>query len=462
MIAKLFPYKLQLQILQQSEYRINDFLKWIFANFFKREIENKKKLFLSSKAKALLILSVLINLLFILILTILFGITGFIVGLIFSLQPYLFLTVSVLILKPFEMAMRVWIKNISIAKLNSLKNLTVIGITGSYGKTSVKEFLYAILRTQYKVLRTPESYNTVLGIAKVIDLELDESYQFFICEMAAYKRGEIKESAQMLQPKYAILTGINEQHLAMFGSIENTVQAKFELIDAISENGFAVINGDNGLVKENAAKYKKNFVVYGLGDFAFMAKNIKISEEGTIFDLVLDGKTYPCKTKLIGRSQIENIVAAATMAFKLGMASAKIVEAISDLSSVPHRLEFRSRENMLVIDDAYNSNVTGFKEALRLLENFKSRPKVIVTPGIVDLGSKTLEIHQVLGMQAETICDAIVLVGRSDRTKGLALGITNQKKLHWIDSINDLSKILKTLNFKNPVVLLENDLPDNY
>jgi UDP-N-acetylmuramoyl-tripeptide--D-alanyl-D-alanine ligase len=462
MITKLFPYKLQLQILQQGEYRISSFLKWIFGNFFKRKLEDKKKLFFSAKAKVILILSLGLSLLTILILTLLFGLIGFILGLILCSQPYIFLTVSVFVIKPFEAVIRFQIKKKSIGKLESLTNLTVIGITGSYGKTSVKEFLYSILKTEYQVLKTPESYNTVLGIAKIIDLELDESYQFFITEMAAYKRGEIKELADMLKPKYGILTGINEQHLEMFGSIENTVAAKFELIDAIPENGLAVINNDNDLVRENSQKYNKNFVVYGLGDFSFSAKNIKVSEEGTAFDLVIDDKIYACRTPLAGRSQIENIVAAATMAFKLGVKPANIVNAIENLSPVPHRLEFRNRENMLIIDDAYNSNVTGFKEALRLLESFKERPKIIVTPGIVDLGEKTVEIHQPLGKLAGTICDAVVMVGKSGRTKGLSQGITDQKKLHWIDSISDLSAVLKILNLKNPVVLLENDLPDNY
>jgi UDP-N-acetylmuramoyl-tripeptide--D-alanyl-D-alanine ligase len=462
MIAKLFPYKLQLQILQQGEYRIAGLLKWISHNFFKRGLENKKKLVFSAKAKAILALSLGLNFLAILVLTFIFGLIGFVIALLITSQSYIFLTISVFLLRPFENAMRVSIKNKSIEKLETLKDLTVIGITGSFGKTSVKEFLYAILKTQYQVLKTPESYNTVLGIAKVIDLELDDSYQYFICEMAAYKRGEIKELAEMLHPKFGILTGINEQHLSMFGSIGNTVAAKFELVDSIPEDGFAVINGGNDLVKENAAKYKKNFVVYGLGDQAFSARNIKMSEEGTVFDLALDNKVYHCQTKLLGRPAVENMVAAATMAFKLGMKPEKIVESISKLSSVPHRLEFRKRENMLVIDDAYNSNVTGFREALHLLENFKDRPRIIVTPGIVDLGVKTLEIHKNLGTLAEKICDGIVLVGKSERTKGLAGGVTDQKKIHWIDSINDLSALLRELNLNNPVVLLENDLPDNY
>jgi UDP-N-acetylmuramoyl-tripeptide--D-alanyl-D-alanine ligase len=150
------------------------------------------------------------------------------------------------------------------------------------------------------------------------------------------------------------------------------------------------------------------------------------------------------------------------MAFKLRIKPAKIVEAIGNLSPIPHRLELRKRGNMLIIDDAYNSNVTGFQEALKLLENFTDRQKVIVTPGIVELGTKTLEIHRGLGSLAEKVCNEVILVGKSERTKGLAAGINNQKKIRWISSINDLQVTLRELNLKNPVVILENDLPDNY
>lgn len=462
MIAKIFPYKLQLQIFQQSEYRITNFLKWIVNNFFKRKIEDKKKLYFSIKAKTILALSIGLDLLVIVILSIYFGFIGLVLGIIVSTQSYLFLVASALILKPFEMIRRFQLKTNAIKKLSKYKALTVIGITGSYAKTSVKEFLYQILKTEYQVLKTPQSYNTVLGIAKVIDLELDGTYQYFVCEMAAYKRGEIKELTQMLKPKHGILTGINEQHLELFGSIENTILAKFELIDALPENGIAIINGGNDLIKENVKKYQRNFVVYGLGDFKFTAKNIKITESRTSFDLILDGKSYPCQTSLAGRSQVENIVAASAMAFKLGVYPEKIVDAVKNLSPVPHRLELKFSKNALIIDDAYNSNVTGFKEALNLLGSFKNKEKVLVTPGIVDLGVLTLKAHRQLGELAGKICDAVVLVGKSDRTYGLSQGINSQGKTHWVNSIKELPEILKKLNLKNPVILLENDLPDNY
>jgi len=124
----------------------------------------------------------------------------------------------------------------------SKNNLKVIGITGSYGKTSTKEFLYQILRQKYKVLKTPGSYNTLFGIYKVINHELDARYDFFICEMGAYKIGEIKELCDCVLPDFAILTGINEQHLERFGKIENTIKAKFEIVETLKDKATAAIN----------------------------------------------------------------------------------------------------------------------------------------------------------------------------------------------------------------------------
>lgn len=462
MISIIFPYKIHLQILQQTEYRIPSFLKWILHNFTRRELENKKSLVLSIKAKLILVLSVSLALFSLLFLTLLLGIWGFILGAILSTQSYLFLMVAALLLTPLEFIAKKKIKHKAIKKLNTFEDLVVIGITGSYGKTSVKEFLYAILKTEYSVLKTPASYNTVLGISKVIDLELDQSYKYFICEMAAYTKGEIKELAKMLHPKHGILTGINEQHLEMFGSIENTTKAKFELIDEIPKPGFCVINIDNKYIKDNYKKYDKNFVFYGLSDSSFSAKNIRITEEGSRFDLILDGKVIKCESGLISKSQVENIVAASALAFKLGMRPLKIAQAIKGIKPVSHRLEIKTINNYLVIDDAYNSNVTGFKEALSLLSNFKDKKKVIVTPGIVDLGDKNEVIHKELGELSDSICDLIILVGETERTKAITSGVKTKNKIQYINSIRDLWTLLDNSNLNNPVILMENDLPDNY
>ncbi|KKR76377.1 MAG: UDP-N-acetylmuramoyl-tripeptide-D-alanyl-D-alanine ligase [Candidatus Levybacteria bacterium GW2011_GWA2_40_8] len=462
MISKIFPFRLHLQILQLGEYRIVNFLKWIAKNLLKRSTENKKKLVFSAKAKLVLVLALTLFLLTVSALTFIFGITGLVLGVILGTQPYLFLAISTFLLKLPENIARTWIKQKTAKKVASYKNLKVIGITGSYGKTSVKEFLYQILKTQFKTLKTPKSYNTVLGISKVVDLELDETYEYFICELAAYKRGEVRELCEMLSPSYGILTGINEQHLEMFGSIQNTTKAKFELIEAISENGFALVNVDNEIVPKSYKKYKKNLIPYGFSGKKFSAKNIKSVNNGTQFELILDGKKLQAKTKLIGKSQIQNIIAAASIAFKLGVSPAKIISAIEELMPVPHRLDIKKINGFQVIDDAYNSNVTGFSEALNLLGEFKSSTKVIVTPGIVDLGSETRSIHSRLGKLCDQVCDYVILVGKSDRTDGLGSGISNKRKVIYIDSVFDIWERLRELNLKDPIILIENDLPDNY
>jgi UDP-N-acetylmuramoyl-tripeptide--D-alanyl-D-alanine ligase len=462
MIKKIFPYRLQLQIFQLDEYVPGKFLKWISAHLFTRTIENKKPLVMTQKAKSIYYLAILLSLIDIFILTLFFKFSGFIISLILATQAYIFILIAYLFLFPLDIYRKNQVKRQTEEKILSLKkkNLKVIGITGSYGKTSVKEFLYQILRTEHSVLRTPESYNTPYGIAKVVDLELDDSYKYFICEMGAYRIGEIKEICDMVHPKYGVLTGINEQHLETFGSLENTTKTKFELIESLPENGFGIINIDNPHIKNNYLKYNKKLIPYGFTDEKFSLKNITHHTSGSEFILVLDGKEYHTRTRLLGKPNIQNILAAATMSFLLGIKPQSIVNTIAELKPVPHRLEIKKLEELTIIDDAYNSNVNGFKEAIVLLETFKEQ-KILVTPGIVDLGNQTLPIHKELGKILDKI-DYIFLVGTSERTKGLQEGIAQKNKIIEIDSIKQFRKKISELHLNHPVVLLENDLPDSY
>jgi UDP-N-acetylmuramoyl-tripeptide--D-alanyl-D-alanine ligase len=456
----LFPYKLQLHIFQLDEYSPRQFLIWVFSHFFVRKVENKKPLVLTAKARLIYFLSLALAVIVLLILTFLWGLTGLIAGLVLSTQAYVFLLLSYSIVLPFETYKKNRIETAAWQKIKTFSSLKVIGITGSYGKTSTKEFLYQILKSKYKVLKTPESYNTTQGIAKVIDLELDTNYKYFICEMGAYKIGEIKKICAMVNPQFGILTGINQQHIDTFGTLENIIKGKFELIDFLPDNGFAVVNIDNKLIKENSEKYDKKIVPYGFSDKKFSITDIKQTLHGSEFLLLLDGKKYKANTSLLGNSNLQNILAASTMSYLLGVSASQIISAIQDIEPVPHRLQIKRTENLTLIDDAYNSNVDGFKEAIALLKTFNS-PKVFVTPGIVNLGKDTTPIHAGLGKLLNNI-DFIILVGESDRTKGLKMGIQNKKTVIEINSIKELWKTLDKLKLKNPVVLLENDLPDNY
>ena len=460
MLKKLFPYKLQLQIFQLDEYSVSKFLRWISTHFFVRELENKKPLVLTQKATFIYYLSLILTFLCVIVLIFKLKLLGLILGFLITTQSYLFLIIAYYLLLPFEQYKKNKIKQDTQEKISSLKKLTVIGITGSYGKTSVKEFLYQILKTEYSVLKTPESYNTPYGIAMVVDLELDDSYEYFICEMGAYRTGEIKEICDMVHPKYGVLTGINEQHLETFGSLENTMKGKFELIDSLPENGWGIINIDNPHIKNNYQKYDKKLFTYGFTDEKFTIKNIKHHASGSEFTLVLDGKEHFAKTKLLGKPNLQNILAAATMSFLLGVKTQSIIAAIADLEPVPHRLEIKKQEKVTIIDDAYNSNVNGFKEAISLLKEFK-QPKILVTPGIVDLGDQTFAIHKTLGMLLEEL-DYIFLVGKSERTNGLKDGIKEKSKIVETETLHAALKKIHEMELVHPVVLLENDLPDNY
>jgi len=459
MFDKLFPFTLQLQIFQLDEYSPAKLLGWIVSHFLTRTIENKKRLVWTQKAKGIYYLAILLAIFDLLLLTFFLKLIGLIISILLATQSYIFLLIAYFLFLPYEQYKKNEIKSQTENKITSFKNLKVIGITGSYGKTSVKEFLYQILKTEHKVLKTPESYNTPYGIAQVVDLELDANYEYFICEMGAYRVGEIKEICDMVHPTYGILTGINEQHLETFGSLENTTKGKFELIDSLPKDGFGIVNIDNKRILEAYPKHDKynNIFPYGLGE-----QNPIFNSAGSRFTLVLGGEGYKAKTKLLGVANIQNITGAATMAYKLGMKPHSIIKAIEELKPVPHRLEIKQQNNMIIIDDAYNSNVDGFLNAAGMLVMYEVKsPKILVTPGIVDLGKETLRLHKYLGEQLHSV-DYIILVGKSERTRGLKEGIEDKKKIIEVDSLKEAWSNITELKLDHPVVLLENDLPDNY
>ncbi|MBI2414652.1 UDP-N-acetylmuramoyl-tripeptide--D-alanyl-D-alanine ligase [candidate division WWE3 bacterium] len=464
MLKKLIPIELQLNIFQLEEYSVSRFILWLKNNLYTRKLEEKKKLVWTHKARFIYRFALFYFFSFVTIAYVIFGVIGLLLSLLSITQPYLFLILGLLTRFPYEFVNRRHTKNQTNIKLKTFSKLKVIGITGSYGKTSVKEFLYTILKQEYNVLKTPESYNTLFGISKVVDLELDGSYDFFICEMGAYKIGEINELCEMVNPTYAILTGINEQHLERFGSIENTTKAKFELINSLPENGFGLVNIDNKIILNNYKKYAKKLIEYGHNSSFNTVTNCITTLEGTKFDLMLNGVTYQCSTHLIGNSNLTNLVAAATMAYNLGTPINQILHGISLLRSVPHRLELKvlQVQGITLIDDAYNSNPTGFHEALETLKLFTNHTKVLVTPGIVELGQSSEKIHHDIGEKADYICDFIFLVGNNDRTKALANGVKNKEKIIMLKGISELWLEITKLKLTNPVVLIENDLPDNY
>lgn len=347
------------------------------------------------------------------------------------------------------------------------KDLIVIGITGSYGKTSMKNFLGEILSEKYNVLVTPKNYNTDLGIARTIRKYLKPTHDIFICEMGAMWEGEIAECCEIAQPKYGIITAADPQHLQTFGSLEAIIRTKFELAEAIAKNhGKLYLNYDN----ENIRKHETDIEHYSYGldkQYDFYADHLKSDENGQSFEFHHKKQTLEIQTKLLGVHNIENLTGAIAVARDLGVSDEDIKFAVRRIKSVPHRLEYINRGNLGIIDDSYNSNPISSKLAVDTLAQFPGKT-VVVTPGLIELGSEETKYNQELGEYiANKKVDYVYLVGNSPQTEAVEAGLI---KSGFTDGkIQRTSLPQEAVNYaikKYPAdkltILLLNDLPDNY
>ncbi len=372
-----------------------------------------------------------------------------------------------LINRPIELSINRWYINDAKKMLESNKNLKIIGVTGSFGKTSVKFYLNTLLRAKYNVLMTPESYNTPLGIVKTIRGKLKATHQIFICEMGARNVGDIKEICDIVHPHHGVITTVGEQHLETFKTIDNIKKTKFELADSLSDDAFLFVNGDCEAIATHNHKKLPNAVTYGLKEGnTYQAFDIKISERGSEFKVkTADGEVCEFTTKLIGEHNVINITGAIAVSHKMGIPLEKLRPQVRKLESVPHRLELVNRGGIVIVDDAYNSNPSGAKAALDTIQYFDGM-KILVTPGMVELGSMQDELNYNFGKESASACDFIVLVGEK-QTKPIYDGVMDagfdMNNCYVATDLNDaLKKVYSIQTDKKKIVLLENDLPDNY
>jgi UDP-N-acetylmuramoyl-tripeptide--D-alanyl-D-alanine ligase len=441
-------FKTHLHIYQLEGYEPKRFLSWWVKHPFTKHISNKTPLVYTTKIKIFIFLSYLILLISLLISPYLF--------LLFLFQPFLLLFISTLLRKPDEFIIK-WltIKKTRQQILNH-PNLITIGITGSYGKTSTKNMLFSILSSHQPTIKTPKSYNTIFGISKTINLELLDKTKYFICEMGAFVKGEIKTLCYQAPPRYAILTAIGSQHLERFKTLKNTTLAKFELIDAVNPRN-ALVNLDNPHIKNHL---KTSFNTYSFQDpkATFFVSKFRLAPTGAKFSLVYKSKIYQFTTPLFGTANLENLVAAISMAFILKVPLQIIKQSVSKLTPSPSRLELKKIGNSTVIDNSYSSNQEGFEKIISDLKNLPGK-KALITPGIVELGGKTKTVHQDLGKKAAQVFTTIKLIGKSNRTQAFKSTATNSQVLPASTPIWPLAqKLAQTHSW----ILIENDLPDNY
>lgn len=457
MFEKLFPLNLDLKIFQLEGYDPIRLFKWIFKNFLVRKIEEKRKLILTPKAK-------LIKLFFIFSLILIFSATflvskNILISLLFTIliasQPYLILAMSSLLFIPLEYIYKLYIIQKTRNKILSFKNLKVIGITGSYGKSSTKEMLYQLIKNNYKVLKTPESYNTILGISKVVDYELDDSYDFFICEMAAYHIHDIKRLCYMVPPKYGILTGIAPQHLERFKTLKNIIKTKFELSDAVNNSKNMLYNTSN---REIADELQRRHI--NIQNEYLKAKGISFTSKGSEFTLIYNNKEFKVKTPIFGYSNIENLLGAIKMATLIGVDIKTILKKVNTLEQIPNRFRITKYGKATFVDNTFSSNVSSFNEMIKTAKTLKGT-KILITPGLVELGNFEKKIHFKLGQKSKKVFDKVILVGRNNRTLAFSDGL--KESVEFIeDSRADYFKKISEAKDKFDWVFLENDITENY
>lgn len=368
------------------------------------------------------------------------------------------------IMKPFEDANnRRYVKRTE--EILKKSNLVKIGITGSYGKTSVKEILKTILSVKYRVLATPESYNTPLGIALSVK-QLDSTYDVFIAEMGARQVGDIRDLAKLVDPDIAVLTGVNEQHLESFGTTEDIKNTKFELFDNLKPTGKAFFSVDGDSAKELAERFKgEKYCVSSESGFVTF-KNEEISKQGITFDVCIEGeKPFRVSTTLIGKHSIENIRVAVAVAYKMGLTTKELFVGITRLYSIKHRLQVLPNFNgVTLIDDSYNSNFDGARNAIEATALFEGR-KVMITPGLVELGKNQYALNYELGVEIAKTCEVLVISAKTNAEAligGFIAGGGDKKNIHYFKNASLLKQNLGGIVREGDVVLFENDLPDTY
>lgn len=381
------------------------------------------------------------------------------------LLPYL-LFIAYSINQPIEYFIRQGYINKTKRKLSTL-NLTKIAITGSYGKTSVKEILKTLFSQKYRVLSSPKSYNTPLGIARAVK-GLDGTHDIFIAEFGARCTGDIKYLTDIVKPDIAVLTGVNNQHLESFGDIENTKNTKFELFENMADGGKGFFSADNEYSVELYKKFNGKKQIAGLSgeDNLVTASDVTLSEKGTTFTLKIKGEEpIVCETILLGEHNVSNICLASAVAYSVGMTKEEIAQGINRLVSVEHRLELMpNQKKIVIIDDSYNSNENGVKAAMKVLDAFSGR-KIILTPGLIELGKDENVANYKVGALMAKHADVMIIIGKHN-AEMLISGLTengfNKDNILFATSLKKGNALLNEIMKEGDVVLFENDLPDNY
>ena len=483
-VWQYFRLRRALHVFQLEGYKRGRFLQWCRANagraLFLSPSTDKKPLVMTGRAWRVLVAATALSIALVLVPS---GVAHvwldgfpFDIGTWAVMTAALFLGAPVVlvladvVMAPVQAAINGRFARLATGKLRDVSP-TVIGVTGSFGKTSTKFAIAALVGDRTEVLATPGSFNTPLGLMRTINEHLTDRHRFFVAEMGAYKEGEIAELCAFVHPSIGVLTAIGPAHLDRFGSMDAIRRGKYEIVTSLPADGTAVMNVDDPEVRALADRTTNVRVVrYGIepaGDPHVTATDISVGHDGTSFTATdtRTGSSIDVTTRLLGRHSIGHVLAGVAVALTTGRDLSELPTRIGALEPVEHRLQLiEGTGGITVIDDAFNSNPEGAAAALDVLASMPARRKVVVTPGIVELGPLQERENEEFGERAASVADAVIVVAKVNRSAILrgARKANNGAKVFAVDTLNDATAKLPELIGPGDVVLFENDLPDQY
>jgi UDP-N-acetylmuramoyl-tripeptide--D-alanyl-D-alanine ligase len=370
-------------------------------------------------------------------------------------------------LAPYERAVQRGYEAEAVARVAEVHPF-IVGITGSYGKSSTKSMLAHILQFDGPTLAASGSINTLMGITRHIREELVFGHRYMVVEMGAFKTGSIRRLCQLTPPSAGIVTAVGDMHLERFGSLEEIVRAKSELAQAIPAGGWLVANADSpGALQIAQGATHCRVLLYGetsTEDLATRVERISFSKQGTTFVLRTSERTYECFTPLLGRPIILNLAGAFTLANALGVDPEIAVAAMRTLKPVSNRLEVVEERGVTWIRDAYNSNQIGFRAALEVVAAMPVARRFLATPGVIELGPMQFDVNRALSREASLICDNTLIVAETNR-EAFAAGHRDEGREARLVPVMNRSEAFRWLREtlkEGDAIILENDLPDLY
>ena len=476
-----------LYLLQLENYELVRYWRLISKKgLFHPKEPLRKKLVWTAKAKFLFAGATLLHffLTLYLVYTVLFfaapyppplGVMWFVARLLFLMLLYpLFYTLVLALLIPFDHITKSFIIARARKRIASLKHLTIVGIAGSYGKTTMKEVIATMLGQKFTVVKTPDSVNTPLGVARLVLKKITAQTNIFIVEMGEHYKGDIAYLCSIAPPSISVITGINEAHLERLKNMENAIATIFEIAENTKRDGIIVLNADDKLIQNHYKNYTngRETFFYSSSYFPlspYRGENVLFNENGSGVTFTLFEGERPLEkftVPFLGKYIIGDISAAWTIGIRLGMSNDELANGVKELQPIPHRLQLiKGERGILVIDDSYNGNPAGAREAINALAQFSGRRKVYITPGLVEMGEKTRQAHREIGKELSKVADLVILIQTSAApfiAEGLVENGFPKENVRWYKTAPEAHEALSSLLRANDVVLFQNDWGDNY